>query len=112
MEQACQDAHQQGALRLQHPCTADMLLEPETPACSLLCSQTIDALIDGMQPEEDVDDRDVQARVNCTRALGAVCRTLMTPAATPGAAQPPLATGKAVELLHNKVQQISFQTGC
>jgi hypothetical protein len=31
----------------------------------------VEALVDGCVPEDDPDERDVDSRVNCTRALGA-----------------------------------------
>ncbi|KAF5833816.1 hypothetical protein DUNSADRAFT_9763 [Dunaliella salina] len=53
--------------------------------------EVIDALVDGTILEEDPDDRDVEARVKCVRALGSVCSTLYSPSsacAEPEAGQP------------------------
>uniref|UniRef100_A0A7S3QWP0 Tubulin-specific chaperone D n=1 Tax=Dunaliella tertiolecta TaxID=3047 RepID=A0A7S3QWP0_DUNTE len=53
--------------------------------------EVIDALVDGTTLQEDVDDRDVEARVKCVRALGSACSTLFSPASAytqPAAEQP------------------------
>jgi hypothetical protein len=66
----------------------------QTRACSAKCSAVqckhalahtvpvtgeavLSALLGGMVPEDNADDRDVEARVNCTVALRQVCATLM-----------------------------------
>ena len=59
-----------------------------------------------MQPEEEAQERDVDSRVSCTRALGAACQTLML-ASVDGALDPKGAavdSMKAIELLHLKVR--------
>lgn len=40
-------------------------------------TQVLDALADGTVPEEDPDERDVESRAACVRALGCVCTTLL-----------------------------------
>lgn len=38
--------------------------------------QVVDALVDGCRPEEDPEQRDVDSRANCVRALGRATTTL------------------------------------
>ncbi|GLC39358.1 hypothetical protein PLESTM_000887300 [Pleodorina starrii] len=40
--------------------------------------EAVDALVDGCVPEEDPDQRDVESRVNCTRALGLLMETMFS----------------------------------
>ena len=64
--------------------------------------QVVEALIDGMTPEEDAQDRDVDSRVSCTRGLGAACLTLMQ--ADDGEQGPAaVSPSKAFRLIHEKV---------
>ncbi|MEW5308920.1 MAG: hypothetical protein WDW38_000840 [Sanguina aurantia] len=46
------------------------------PVPCFAAAQVLLTLIDGVQQEEDVDQRDIASRVNCITALGQVCTTL------------------------------------
>ena len=62
----------------------------------------LEALIGGMRIEEEVNDRDVDSRVNCTRALGAACQTLLGAEGQNGVAAV-VGSSEAVQVLHRQV---------
>ena len=69
--------------------------------------QVIDALIDGMTPEEEAQDRDVDSRVSCIRGLGAACLTLMQ-AEDGEQGSSTVGPSQAFLLIHGKVQRDAF----
>jgi len=69
--------------------------------CVCVCVQVLDALIDGTSLQEDMDDRDVESRAMCVRALGSVCSTLFSTTSPAFSSTP--SSPDALSLLLNKV---------
>ncbi|EFJ45543.1 hypothetical protein VOLCADRAFT_94333 [Volvox carteri f. nagariensis] len=61
--------------------------------------EAVDALVDGCVPEEDIDERDVESRVNCTRGLGLLVETMFAESGS-GAVGP---CREAAEVLQDRV---------
>ena len=67
--------------------------------------QVLEALIGGMRIEEEANDRDVDSRVNCTRALGAACQTLLGAEGQSDVAAV-VGPSEAVQVLHRQVWSV------
>ncbi|KAG2492086.1 hypothetical protein HYH03_009582 [Edaphochlamys debaryana] len=62
-------------------CLPPQLLAP-------MLDEAVDALVDGCVPEEDPDERDVESRVACTKALGSLLATMLGPEAEAAGLRP------------------------